>query len=320
MTFEDMFLFLNAEFEFQCRHDWPADLCFFFTNVKAFLQVLTPLIRIVGNLACDDDCRQAMTKVDGLQQALKILLDAGYFHLRKETLWTLSNLTGTSVTNLPRHQLDEANGRTKEYCWLLQWRSALWNPWQKVAWRLLCSHTCSVLRACWKRYATKMCLFPAEPILASTVNQKVATLSQYNLSLHKVHKTFELCSCSTASATWLLTTSPRANRGWLNKTWCLSCFHICEISTKNVWNWVFIWFQFFFMTQSPNVWDISLVFFPGDPWLEYSLSVLSIVQITDSLFRFVFLVEMKPHWETCDSIPMLKYKASRARCCLTPHR
>lgn len=71
-----------------------------------YSQVITPLLRCLGNVCSgpDDACLQAWTN-PGLLQAFQSYLSSPHRHIRKETLWVLSNITGKlySLSRIVHH-------------------------------------------------------------------------------------------------------------------------------------------------------------------------------------------------------------------------
>ena len=63
-------------------------------------QVLTPVLRCLGNVICSglDETASAACEKKALFPALGRLLVSEHQHVRKECLWVLSNVTGT-LTN-----------------------------------------------------------------------------------------------------------------------------------------------------------------------------------------------------------------------------
>jgi len=61
-----------------------------------FHQLMTPVMRCLGNIVCgaSDDQLEFLTENKHLFQVISTLLDSQHLHLRKETLWVLSNITG----------------------------------------------------------------------------------------------------------------------------------------------------------------------------------------------------------------------------------
>lgn len=62
-------------------------------------QVMTPVMRCVGNIVCgaSDDQLEFLSQNKNLYHVFCALLSSQHPHLRKETLWVLSNITGVSV-------------------------------------------------------------------------------------------------------------------------------------------------------------------------------------------------------------------------------
>jgi len=60
---------------------------------------MTPAMRCLGNIVCgaSDDQLEFLSQNKSLFQVFSTLLDSQHLHLRKETLWVLSNITGARV-------------------------------------------------------------------------------------------------------------------------------------------------------------------------------------------------------------------------------
>jgi len=56
-------------------------------------------MRCLGNIVCgaSDDQLEFLSQNKNLFQVFSTLLDSQHLHLRKETLWVLSNITGADV-------------------------------------------------------------------------------------------------------------------------------------------------------------------------------------------------------------------------------
>ena len=64
-------------------------------------QVMTPLMRCVGNIVCgaSDDQLEFLSQNRNLYHVFKTLLSSQHPHVRTETLWVLSNITGAYVSS-----------------------------------------------------------------------------------------------------------------------------------------------------------------------------------------------------------------------------
>jgi len=62
-------------------------------------QVMTPVMRCIGNIVCGaaDDQLEFLSQNRNLYHVFCTLLSSQHPHLRKETLWVLSNITGATL-------------------------------------------------------------------------------------------------------------------------------------------------------------------------------------------------------------------------------
>ena len=71
-----------------------------YTVVFGCHKVMTPAMRCLGNIVCgaSDDQLEFLSQNKNLFEVFSTLLDSHHLHLRKETLWVLSNITGAHVS------------------------------------------------------------------------------------------------------------------------------------------------------------------------------------------------------------------------------
>jgi len=77
---------------------WNINVAFVYVHIMRFgcRQMMTPVIRCLGNIVCcaSDDQLDFLSQNKQLYQVFSTLLGSEHLHLRKETLWVLSNIAG----------------------------------------------------------------------------------------------------------------------------------------------------------------------------------------------------------------------------------